>query len=435
MKLLIPKFKTPLQLLIVLVVLWLGSFVLHENYIPNFVVRRCDWPEIQHDIKDDVVNVMLITDPQLIDSHTYPGRSAPLLSISRHTLDIYLKKNYKALVNNLQPDYILWIGDLLDNGRNSTDEYFKNEVGRFNRLFYNSFTDRYKSGVNWFTNVPGNHDIGFGDGVVVKYRDRFTETFGKSNIMQNIHGVDFIMLDSLSLSGNKPINNEANSFIDDITSTNPRILLTHVPLYRDPATSCGPLRESKSFNVDGYGYQYKNSLDLKITESLLGKLHPQLIFSGDDHDYCDIVHPGSSREITVKSISMAMGIKYPAVQLLTFKKKSEKLVYSTDICFLQTPYYNIIHYVILTVFSGVSVIIWNLKRKYAKSILPTYKKVSKFLSNQEDYSSSIVGSTTVYNTDNSISLVKKFHVWPIVKHMGLLGGLVILLYCVVCATI
>lgn len=50
------------------------------------------------------------------------------------------------------------------------------------------------------------------------------------------------------------------------------------------------------------------------------------IFSGDDHDYCEYSHPlpfssasGSTtvREITVKSFSMAMGIRRPGFQLLS----------------------------------------------------------------------------------------------------------------------
>ncbi|KAG8682614.1 UTP-glucose-1-phosphate uridylyltransferase [Ceratobasidium sp. 395] len=48
-----------------------------------------------------------------------------------------------------------------------------------------------------------------------------------------------------------------------------------------------------------------------------------MIFSGDDHDYCDIRHAYSDRggqgprEVSVKSFSMAMGIRRPGFQLLS----------------------------------------------------------------------------------------------------------------------
>jgi hypothetical protein len=39
--------------------------------------------------------------------------------------------------------------------------------------------------------------------------------------------------------------------------------------------------------------------------------------SGDDHDYCELQHQGGAREVTVKSFSMAMGVRKPGFQLLS----------------------------------------------------------------------------------------------------------------------
>ena len=49
----------------------------------------------------------------------------------------------------------------------------------------------------------------------------------------------------------------------------------------------------------------------------MDKVKPSLIFSGDDHDICEYTHPNSVREVTVKTFSMAMGIKTPGFQLLS----------------------------------------------------------------------------------------------------------------------
>jgi hypothetical protein len=127
---------------------------------------------------------------------------------------------------------------------------------------------------------------------------------------------------------------------DDITEF-PTILLTHVPLYRAPGTPCGPLREHwpptppppgqpplehddrNAISVRG-GYQYQNVLNREITADIAEKIGDiRHAFSGDDHDYCELVHKaytsggGGIREITVKSISWAMGVRLPGVVLVS----------------------------------------------------------------------------------------------------------------------
>ncbi|KAK3996429.1 putative cell division control protein [Cladorrhinum sp. PSN332] len=119
----------------------------------------------------------------------------------------------------------------------------------------------------------------------------------------------------------------------------PTILLTHVPLYRPPGTPCGPLRErsppakppkgetgpvfpdhGNAISVSR-GYQYQNVLDEQQSADLVKKVgNVAYAFSGDDHDYCELKHPesrGNVREITVKSISMAMGVLKPGFLLVS----------------------------------------------------------------------------------------------------------------------
>lgn len=123
----------------------------------------------------------------------------------------------------------------------------------------------------------------------------------------------------------------------------PTILLTHVPLYRAEGTPCGPLREHwppteppkgqtdpvfpderNAIAVRG-GYQYQNVLTKDVSKDVTEKIgNIEYAFSGDDHDYCEVVHKayqsgGHSgiREITVKSLSWAMGVRKPGFLLLS----------------------------------------------------------------------------------------------------------------------
>ena len=50
---------------------------------------------------------------------------------------------------------------------------------------------------------------------------------------------------------------------------------------------------------------------------LLDVVKPSVVFSGDDHDYCDTTHRGGVREVTLKSFSSSAGIRRPGFQLLS----------------------------------------------------------------------------------------------------------------------
>ncbi|KAI9714194.1 MAG: hypothetical protein M1812_006415 [Candelaria pacifica] len=124
----------------------------------------------------------------------------------------------------------------------------------------------------------------------------------------------------------------------------PTILLTHVPLYRPPGTPCGPKREhwppsvaqAKGQPLENdernaiavrAGYQYQNVLTPEISKLLVEKIgNVAHVFSGDDHDYCEVIHKGYTAgtaggggllEITVKSISWAMGVRKPGFSMLS----------------------------------------------------------------------------------------------------------------------
>ncbi len=119
----------------------------------------------------------------------------------------------------------------------------------------------------------------------------------------------------------------------------PTILLTHVPLYRAPGTPCGPKREKypptpppkgqttpvvpddRNALSIARGWQYQNVLSEKDSISLIKKIgNVKHVFSGDDHDYCEVDHDEKKekvKEITVKSMSWAMGVRKPGFMLLS----------------------------------------------------------------------------------------------------------------------
>ncbi|RCI08001.1 hypothetical protein L249_7792 [Ophiocordyceps polyrhachis-furcata BCC 54312] len=251
----------------------------------------------------------------------------------------------------------------------------------------------WQRGRKLVASLPGNHDLGFGAQVQVPVRERFDAFFGDVNRVDVVGNHTFVSVDSVSLGADtssfkdghdlRPIYGPVREFLDRVQSVKrravrreldvwygvdgggrrfahvvedlndtdvasfpsspsppdaagpdlPTILLSHVPLYRDPGTPCGPQREHRppmkprrgqkgpvipdhgnAISVSA-GYQYQNVLSAEDSARLVGSVgNVSHVFSGDDHDYCDLVHGealGRVRETTVKSFSMAMGVSRP----------------------------------------------------------------------------------------------------------------------------
>ncbi|CAJ0545302.1 Ff.00g087750.m01.CDS01 [Fusarium sp. VM40] len=199
----------------------------------------------------------------------------------------------------------------------------------------------------------------------------------------------------------------------------PTILLTHVPLYRAPGTPCGPQREHwppatppkgqkepvfpdnrNALSIVG-GYQYQNVLNeqdsVRLVKSIGNIKH---VFSGDDHDYCEVVHSDAKenvREITVKSMSMAMGVPTPGFQMVSMYNPVDaqgrplpgapEQTIQTHLCLLPNQLHTYMQYIIFFVATLVLLLIraalvpalsltpfaLEPEKSSASAVLPVYK--------------------------------------------------------------
>ncbi|KAI5212736.1 hypothetical protein AUEXF2481DRAFT_31075 [Aureobasidium subglaciale EXF-2481] len=400
--------------------------------------------------------IALIADPQLVDPHTYPGRPWPLSSLTIAATDKYIKRSYYLLQRQIDPDTTLFLGDLFDGGREwSThfegfqasekqwkkygDKYWLNEYNRFGKIFFAQ--DQVTGGLpahkvkKFVASLPGNHDLGFGNGVQVPVRNRYQAYFGEGDRIDIVGNHTFVSIDAVSLSAmgqpdsSPELWNSTMQFLDnaqhlkhkavraelnehqglishkrwahEVTSPLdlgrqstkeelakelkpefPTILLSHVPLYRPEGTPCGPLREKfpptkpdlkhdkpNAIRIAG-GYQYQNVLTQELSTTVAEKIgNIGHAFSGDDHDYCEVLHPDYAsrhnrgiREITVKSISWAMGVRKPGFQLVSLwnpvDTNGESLrdgpTLQTHLCLLPDQLSIFIRYGILAAFSIIA---------------------------------------------------------------------------------
>lgn len=529
---------------ILLTLVWLYTLHWGERTIFKTGIEVCDWGKWEQWPEEAAPHhLVFIADPQLVDPHTYPGRPWPLSSLTETYTDMYMARNFRLINTHLDPDTIVFLGDLLDGGRewattkarplnksqmhklealgivgagkpvakrteagespdvasdadsevkrgsavkrsvaswkkamsmphdhhiekkdhfldshgNDLKEFVPGENGRwskwdqrqwdadfvrFGRIFFD--TDQLypqtkrqafaayevpsdaisvqngASNVTWqeyavaggkqrriIASLPGNHDVGLGMGVQLAVRDRFELHFGESNRIDIIGNHTFISLDTPSLSASSQFMPEGGestpqqiyelehiwhppmNFMENLKTPAenavadalrgyypdselrhgythavydpqteeegprtsevakealrtkaqlPVVLLSHVPLYRDPETECGRLRERGHAISVSAGYQYQNVVTRSLSNSIANAVSRAgelvHVFSGDDHDYCDITHrynigpantagskatssPRSVKEITAKSFSWAMGVRRPGFQLVS----------------------------------------------------------------------------------------------------------------------
>ncbi|KAL9102922.1 MAG: hypothetical protein Q9163_001982 [Psora crenata] len=405
-----------------MLVLWWGEVVEFASRVGDCRWEGWeDWPP-----EANPHHVVLIADPQLVDAHTYPGRPWPLSTLTIKYTDLYMRKSFQQIQDSLDPDTVLFLGDLFDGGRewsppaSENDEsvdrnwrkygqrYWFKEYRRFGRIFFDTWlrggsTRQRSTKRKLIAGLPGNHDIGLGNGIRLPVRKRFNAYFGDGNRIDMIANHTFVSVDTVSLSAKGqpdpatgiPRSEDAGRYIwepteqflhqayaikgrainrylrkqsgkpqheamehfaiemgdprahtiatDSHLETDiPSIILTHVPLYRAPGTPCGRLRErfppTKASGGDGdflekdeanaihvqAGKQYQNVLTAAVSKEMVDLIGDvRHVFSGDDHDYCEVVHReytskgGGIKEITVKSISWAMGVRIPGFVLLS----------------------------------------------------------------------------------------------------------------------
>ncbi|CAB52734.1 ER lipid phosphatase [Schizosaccharomyces pombe] len=330
-----------------LVIIAFCFYVLYlEKIIHTRPHKKCDWRSWeQWESTGNPVRIALVADPQLVDDLTY-DYPRPLIGIVKWISDQFLRRHWRYLHKSLKPDITFIMGDLMDTGREFATEEFKKDYFRMMNVLDPKFTNKLEI-------YPGNHDIGFGNHAIVKDIQRFESLFGPTSRSIDVGNHTLVIVDGIRLSNNvnpqvyQPARDFLKSFETNKDNSRPRILLSHVPLFRPAINSCGELREKDDVIKYGLGYQYQNLLLPELSESILKAVEPIAAFAGDDHDYCEVVHnyqvdtrEAATTEYNVKAFSMTSGILYPGYQLLSLNypydnpKADQKSSYQTKLCIL-----------------------------------------------------------------------------------------------------
>ncbi|ORY47382.1 Metallo-dependent phosphatase [Rhizoclosmatium globosum] len=365
-------------------VLWVINIFVFEYLYARVYMYSCSWPVTGKSGKD--IRIALIGDPQLTDAYSY-RQNGLLLYLTQFYSDVFMKRNFKLLNYIYKPDYVLILGDIMDGGREWRDEqhpdYFDPELKRLKHIFLLPQVE------DKMIYMAGNHDIGFGPQIIPQAYKRHQHHFGDPNFSLSIANHTFIALDTLSYSGENesPYFQKADKFLRDFVATDPatqpRILLTHIPLFRPDNSPCGPLR-NKPLIRQGRGYQYQNLVVESLSEHILQSVKPVLVLSGDDHDDCVYTHTSKSLTVPEHSIatfSWLQGNIYPGFALLAVNSDvsgvRDESAHQIGKCSLPPQlliYKWYIWFLVITLVGCFGMAVWNRGKRFTRDLVAESKK-------------------------------------------------------------
>ncbi|PAN49282.1 hypothetical protein PAHAL_9G438700 [Panicum hallii] len=306
-----------------------------------------------------------------------PSSSIALQAAEFYT-DLNMRRSFQSAILPFEPDMVLFLGDHFDGGPYMSDEEWQESMFRFKHIF--SLNEQRRKPHIPIYYLSGNHDVGYSAffSAHPEVLSRYEKEFGSRNYQFSAGKVDFVVIDAQTLDGARKSKERSSSweFIKTLSpgnTSNPKVLLTHIPLYRPDNTPCGPHRSSPvinqrvSYAAFDQGITYQNYLTKETSDLLLSLLQPVLVLSGHDHDQCTVVHStpfGPVTEHTLGTISWQQGNLYPSFMLLSagpkLSQNSTDLKHEvmTNLCFLPKQTHIYIWYICQFAMTILLLVFW-----------------------------------------------------------------------------
>ena len=281
------------------------------------------------------------------DAHLLGQRKRSLIDIV--WTDFWLQKQFSFINSIFQPDLVLNIGDVLDEGKRANKNQYNSYIARTKAIFFrksktNSMKNvqsnipiHIKSSASSLLSTPtlphytvvGNHDIGW------RYlNDLRLSTFERDHNSPNgffqIGNLTFARINSMALHPDAiktPGGRNQRDEIDAMLATGKHVdvLMTHQPLYRKNDLHCGieRMQDPKKGGVTFYSRQQQLIVDDDVvnqayTQRILDQWTPTNILSGHLHSVCRFKHNSKSNELTIPTFSWRMRPD-PKYFLVTFQ--------------------------------------------------------------------------------------------------------------------
>lgn len=170
----------------VLLTIFITTVLFNECFI--YIMQSFRWPHI--DLPDErnydkEQVILLVSDPQ-IQGYEFEG-PFPLGALARWDIDRYLTRTFGLVYQHVQPDIILFLGDLMDEGSTATNEDYQYAYQRFQDVFSIA---KYTKKIY----IPGDNDVGgeSRDFRTQKKVDRFVKHFENLTGVATFGFIDYI---------------------------------------------------------------------------------------------------------------------------------------------------------------------------------------------------------------------------------------------------
>ncbi|XP_018320679.1 uncharacterized protein LOC108733839 [Agrilus planipennis] len=225
--------------------------------ILSYKLNSLSWLQLNQCKSKRCTKLLLVADPQLIGLRNEIFHLITPLSI--FDSDMFLARTYSYAFEFTQPDVVIFLGDLFDEGSIATEAEYKTYLRRLFDIFLSGPSANVKH--IW---IPGDNDIGGeGNDFLTDYKiKRFEKAFLQPDII-GFNNLEFYKINMLTRT--IPVFYDKRDFYN--TS---RIImgLSHISVLFTPST---------------------------FSEKVLSKLQPHLVFSGHNHESMVIAVDNSLR--------------------------------------------------------------------------------------------------------------------------------------------
>eukprot|EP00058_Branchiostoma_floridae_P018118 XP_002603607.1 hypothetical protein BRAFLDRAFT_126917 [Branchiostoma floridae] len=205
--------------------LLVGVLVVLYNEVLVYYINKTSWklpPGFSQFREDDqIVRLIIAGDPQIQGYQYEVGGFVGW--ITRLDSDRYLSKTFHLLLDMVQPDAVIFLGDLEDEGSVASDEEYSDYVQRFYQIFHVPTETK-------LILLAGDNDIG-GEGADVITQEkmlRFEKNFAPLNEVVRVKNVDFIKVNLVTPYQEVPAVPQTQ--LVSQLSAPVRVLLSHVTL-------------------------------------------------------------------------------------------------------------------------------------------------------------------------------------------------------------
>ncbi|KAK3913847.1 Cell division control protein 1 [Frankliniella fusca] len=211
--------------------------IIGAEFLPH-LFQALTWDKLSCPPHSSCKRLLLVADPQILGEHDEPNW------ITIWDNDRYLQYTFTLAMSHVQPDAVVFLGDLMDEGNRADDDEFKRYVKRFFSIFH------INNNLETFF-LPGDNDIGGenGDPILPSTVQRFRQIFHKK--AELIVGSSHIIKVNPVLEPIPQLNSNLLSSEKSI-----RIAVSHFPLL---------------------------GMSTPFTEKILREFKPHLIFSAHSH--------------------------------------------------------------------------------------------------------------------------------------------------------